>query len=69
MYIVYEGFDISFGILILVSFLMECSCMASVTLVVMVVRGFTFHPLFCMVFISGLYVECLCLKAWLGNLS
>ena len=40
-----------------------------VTPVAMVMRGFTFHLLFCMVLINGSYLECLCLKAWLGNLS
>jgi hypothetical protein len=40
-----------------------------VTPVAKVMRGFTFHFLFCMVLIYGLYFECLCLKAWLRNLS
>jgi hypothetical protein len=60
---------IDFGILRLVSFLMECSCMAPLTPAVMVMRGFTFHPLFCMVLISGSYLACFCSRAWSGNLS
>jgi hypothetical protein len=32
-------------------------------------RGFTFHPLFCMVLISGSYLTCFCSRAWSGNLS
>ena len=38
-----------FGNFRLISLLMECSCMAPLTLVVMIIRGLIFHPLFCMV--------------------
>ena len=58
-----------FGILRLMSLLMECSCMAPLTPVVMVISRFVFHPFFCMVFTSGSYLMCLCVMAWSGNLS
>ena len=32
-------------------------------------RGLVFHPLFCIVSISELYLIWLCVRAWLGNLS
>ena len=59
----------SFGIFRLVSFLMECSCMAPLTLVVMVIRGLVFHPLVCIVLMSGSYLVSLCVRAWSGYLS
>ena len=40
---------------------MECSCTTPVSPAVMVTRGSIFHPLFCMVLISGSYLVCLCL--------
>ena len=58
-----------FGMFRLVSFLMECSCMAPLTPIVMVVRGLIFHPLFYMVLISGSYLVCFCSRAWSRNLS
>ena len=60
---------LAFGILGLVSLFMECSCMAPLTLSVMVMGGLVFRPLFFMVLISELYFVCLCEKACLGNLS
>lgn len=47
--------------LMLISLFMECSCMAPLTQVVIVMRGLTSPPLFRRVFISGLYLVCLCL--------
>ena len=35
---------------------MECSWIAPLTPVVMMIRELIFHPLFCIVFISGLYI-------------
>ena len=32
---------------------MDCSCIAPLTPVVIVTRGFVFHPLFCMLLING----------------
>ena len=58
-----------FGILSLVKFSMECSWIAPLTPTVMVINGLTFHPLFCMVFISGSYLVCLWARASSGNLS
>jgi hypothetical protein len=58
-----------FGILRLASLLMECSCMTPLTPVVMVMRGFVFHPLIPIMLISGSYLLCLCVRACLGNLS
>ena len=58
---------VGFGMFRLISLLMECSCMAPlVTPVVMVMRGFVFCPLFCMVSISGSYLACSCVRACLG---
>ena len=53
----------------LVRLSIECSCMAPLTLAVMVMRGLVFHPLFCMVLISGSYLVCLCMRACSRNLS
>ena len=57
------------GIFRLVSFSMECSCMAPLTHFVMVMRGLVFHPLFCIALISGSYLVCFCVMACFGNLS
>ena len=56
-----------FGILRLVSWLMECSCIAPLTPTVMVIRGFVFHPLFCMLSIEGSYLACLYVRACLES--
>ena len=58
-----------FGIFRLVSLFMECSCIAPLTPAVMVMTGLVFHPLFYRVSISESYLICLCVRAWLGNLS
>ena len=60
---------LDFGILRLVNIVMACSCMAPRTPAVMVMRGFVFHPLLCMVLISGSYLSCLCVMVCSGNLS
>ena len=60
---------VDFGILRLMSFLMECSCMAPLTPVVMVVRGLVFHPFFCIALIRGSYLVCLCVRGWSRSLS
>ena len=57
-----------FGILRLASLLLECSCIAPLTHVVIVMRVFVFHPWFRMVSINGSYLACLCVRACLGNL-
>ena len=46
MYIFHEGFNDGLGILRLVNLLMDCSCIAPLTPVVIVMKGFVFHPLF-----------------------
>jgi hypothetical protein len=51
------------------SWSMECSCMAPLTPVVMVMRGLVFRPLFCIVLINKSYLVCLCVRACSGNLS
>ena len=43
--------------------------MAPLTPAVMVMRGLVLHPLFCILWISGSYSECLCALACSGNLS
>ena len=58
-----------FGIFSVASLYMECSCIAPLIPAVMVMRGLVFHPLFCMVLISGSYLVCLCMRACSGNLS
>ena len=63
VYVFMRDFILDFGILRLISILIKCSCMAPLTLVVMVMRGFTFHPLLYLVFISGSYLVCFCLRA------
>ena len=44
----------------MVSCSIEFSCMAPLTPAVMVMRGLVFHPLFCIVVISGSYLLYLC---------
>lgn len=44
-------------------------CIAPLTLVVMILRGLTFHPCAQIVFINGLYLSCLVLMAWLVAMS
>jgi hypothetical protein len=56
---------LDFGILRLVSLLMNCSFIAPRTLAVIVMRGFVFHPWFCMLLISGSHLVCLCMRALL----
>ena len=61
---------LDFGSLSLVSCsLLECSWMAPLTPSVIVMRGTAFHPLFCMFWISGSYLICMCVMACSGNLS
>ena len=57
------------GIFRLVSFSIECSCIAPRTPAVMVMRGLVFHPFICIVLISGSYLVCFCVMACSGNLS
>jgi hypothetical protein len=42
--------------------------MAPLTPTIMVMRGLVFHPLFCIVLISGSYLVCFCVMACYGNL-
>ena len=58
-----------FGIFRLASLLMECSCIASRTPIVMVMRRLVYHPWFCMVLISESYLVCSCVRAWWRNLT
>ena len=58
-----------FGIFMLASLLLECSCMAPLTPAVMVIKGVVCHPRFCMVLINGSYLLCLCVRAWSINMS
>ena len=60
---------LDFGILRLVALVIACSCIAPLTPAVMVMRGFVFHPLFCMLLINESYLACLCVRACSGNLS
>jgi hypothetical protein len=60
---------LALGILRFVSFSIKCSCIAPLTPAVMVMRGVGFHPLFCMVLISGSYLVCFCVLACSGNRS
>ena len=57
-----------FEILRLESLLMECSCVAPLTPVVIVMREFVFHPWFRMFSINGLYLACFCVRACSRNL-
>ena len=59
---------LAFGISRYSNFLMDYSCIALLTLVVMVIRGFVFHPLLCMSLINGSYLACFCVIACYGNL-
>ena len=52
----------------LIHLAMETSCTAPLTPAMMVMRGFTFHPLLWRECISGSYLVCLCSRALLGNL-
>ena len=54
---------VDFSIFRLISLLMQCSCMAPLTLDVMIIRGSVVHPVFCMVLIKGSDLVCLCLRA------
>lgn len=47
---------LNFGVFSLVSLSMVCSCIAPLTRVVMVMRGLGFHPIYCVVLISGSYL-------------
>ena len=58
-----------FGILRSANFSMDCSWIAPLTHVVIVIRGFVFQPLFRIVLISGSYFACFCVRACSGNLS
>ena len=60
---------LDFGMLRSVSLLMDCSCIAPLTPIVIVMRGFVFQPLFYIAFISGLCLMCFCVMACSGNLS
>lgn len=57
------------GMLILLSFRIACSRMASPTPTMMVMRGITFPPQFLSVSIRGLYLVCFCSRACFGYLS
>ena len=57
------------GILSLWSCSMECSWMAPLTPTVIVMRGLVCHPLFCIFWIRGSYLVCLCVMACSGNMS
>ena len=57
------------GILKFVCFSMECSCIAPLTLGVMVMRRLVFHPLYWMVLINGSYLACFCVMPCFENLS
>ena len=69
VYVFHEGFDVIFWIFSVASLSTVCSCIVPLILAMMVMRGFVFHPLFCTVLISGLYLVCLCKRVCLGNLS
>ena len=56
-----------FGILRLDNLVMECSWIAPLTPVVIVMRGFVFSPWFRMFSINGLYLACLYVRACSGN--
>ena len=58
-----------FGMLSSSNLLMGCSCIAPLTPLVIVIRGFIFHPLLCMALIKGSYLACFCVIACSGNLS
>ena len=48
---------------------MECLCMVPLTPAVMVISGLVYHPLVCIVLMRGLYLVCLCVRAWSRYLS
>ena len=56
-----------FGILRSISFSMDCTCIAPLTPVVIMIRGFVSQPLFCMVLINELYFACFCVRACFGE--
>ena len=58
-----------FGILRLDSLSMVCSWIAPLTPAVIMISGFIFHPLSCMLLISRSYLACFCVMACWGNLS
>ena len=58
-----------FGIFRSVNLLMDYSCMAPLTPTVIIMRGFVFQPLFCMLLISGSYLARLCVRVCSGNMS
>jgi hypothetical protein len=60
---------LDFGILRSVGLLTECLCRASLTPTEIVMKGFVFHPMFCMLLINGSYLACLCVRACSGNMS
>ena len=60
---------LGFGILRLVSLLIDCSCIVPCTPVVIVMRGLVFQPWFCELWISGSYLVCLRVRASSGNPS
>jgi hypothetical protein len=60
---------LDFGVLRLVSLLMNYLCITPRTPVVIVMRGFVLHPWFCMMLINESYLVCLCMKTCSGNLS
>lgn len=57
-----------FGMLIWLSSFMKCLCMAPLTPVVMIMRGFIFQMLFREVFIGESNSVCLCSRACFGYL-
>ena len=60
---------LDFGILRLDILLIKCLCIAPLIPAVIVMRGFVFHPWFCMLSINESYLACLCVRACSGNLS
>jgi len=69
VYVFHESFDASLWDFEVASFSMDCSCIAPLTPLVIVIRGFVFQPLFRMSLISGSYFACFCVKACSGNVS
>jgi hypothetical protein len=68
VYVFHEYFDIGYWEIEFIEFIIENSCMATLTPIVIMMKGFTFQPLFWQVLISGSYLVCLCLRAWLRNM-
>ena len=58
-----------FGTLISFTLLMDCSCIAPLTHVVIVIRGLMAHPLFCIALIKESYLACFYVMACSGNRS